>query len=69
MKTEIYNKSGLLSQYGLCCGYVEKGKNETELYKENGVFVVLGYGKRFCYDSLTEARQVFKDFQTFTIKN
>lgn len=31
MKTEIYNKSGELSNYGLICGYVEKQETDKEV--------------------------------------
>ncbi len=71
MKTEIYNKNGQLSAYGLACGYVEKEKTETqwkELYFEhNTIHVRAGkiggayeVWENFMPNELTKARAFYK---------
>jgi hypothetical protein len=55
MKTELHNKTGHLSEYGLSCGYVEKSGSK-ELYKEGGIYHVRDGQKWQSFDRLTEAR-------------
>ena len=73
MKTEIYNKNGFLSSYGLSCGCIQKHITwayETQLYKEHGIYHVRNIqtsdgGKRTiifwqCYETLEEAKKQYK---------
>ncbi|KKK65146.1 hypothetical protein LCGC14_2977100 [marine sediment metagenome] len=69
MKLELTTKSGLISAYGLACGYTESkpGKGgSTQLWMEHGVFHVRKHdfdtGQRIFWKSfstLAEARRAF----------
>ena len=73
MKTNIFNKNGFLSAYGLLCGYIQKNITwayETQLYKEHNIYHVRNIQtsdgeKRTiifweCYETLTEAKKQYK---------
>jgi hypothetical protein len=59
MKAEIYRKDGQLSEYGLCCGYVQKS-GERSLYKEGGIYHVREGAKWETFDKLPDARKRLK---------
>ena len=68
MKTEFYLIKGLLSEYGLCCGYVQretKNNKYVELYKEHNTYHVrtgnigVKYDKWLSFDKLTQARKEY----------
>jgi hypothetical protein len=62
MKTEIYNKGGSLSEYGLSCGYVETCTDRhKELHKEGGVYHVRTDLAWQSFDKLSAARKAFKE--------
>ncbi len=57
MKT--HTKSGLLTNYGLSCGYVQTDGTK-QLYKEHNTFHVRKSGVWNCFDTLKEARTNYK---------
>lgn len=74
MKTEFYIKSGQLSYYGFCCGYVEKSSTKTswkELYMEHSHFHVrqgktnegFSIWKTFENNELTKARKFYNSLK------
>ena len=67
MRTEIRIKNGLLSNYGLACGYIDiwhTGSSTTDMYKENNVYHVRQFTSNVrnvweTYHTLSEARKRF----------
>ena len=72
MKTNIFNKNGFLSAYGLACGYIQKHEtktHETQLYIEHSIYhvrqvVISKYSRSVdfwqCFETLSEAKKQYK---------